>query len=320
MRDILKGDDPQLTAFRKVVAQVAPDILVLQDVDYDLGLTTLTALRDMIRADGPDYPHLFARRPNSGLETGLDMDGDGRLGQGRDAQGFGLFAGQGGMAILSRFPFDPDKAQDFGTFLWKDLPGAIMPIVDGTPFPSAEAAEVQRLSSVAHWVVPVILPQGRIDLLAFHASPPVFDGPEDLNGRRNHDEIRFWQLFLDGQIGEAPTGAFVLLGDANLDPHDSDGRNRVMRNLLADPRLQDPRPLRPGVVAQDAGQVGDPRLDTVAWPKPDPGHLRVDYVLPAAGLKLRGSGVYWPPDNTPEAEVVNAANHHRMVWVDLVID
>ncbi len=41
-----------------------------------------------------------------------------------------------------------------------------------------------------------------LHLLASHPTPPAFDGPEDRNGRRNHDEIRFWNDYLDrAEIG-----------------------------------------------------------------------------------------------------------------------
>ena len=224
------------------------------------------------------------------------------------------------MAILSRYPIDAATAEDFSMLLWRDLPGAIMPMTAGAPFPSAEVAAAQRLSYVGHWVVPVVLPSGPIRLLTFHATPPVFDGPEDINGRRNHDEIRFWQHYLDGAFGPPPRDRFIVIGDANLDPADSDGRREAIADLLADPRLQDPRPMRPGMAPEVEGQNGDPRLDTAAWPEPGPGNLRVDYVLPAASINIRPSGVYWPPDGTPEAELADAASRHRMVWVDLEID
>lgn len=320
LRDILREDDPQIAAIAAILAELRPDILVLQKVDYDLDLIALGALRDRIARDGWRFEHLFARRPNSGLATGLDLDGDGRLGGPNDAQGFGYFSGQGGMAILSRYPIDVARTEDFSTLLWRDLPGAIIPVVKGAPFPSPEAAGAQRLSYVGHWVVPVTLPSGPLHLLTFHATPPVFDGPEDINGRRNHDEIRFWQLYLDGAFGPPPRDRFVVIGDANLDPEDSDGRREAITDLLADPRLQDPRPMRPGTAPEDDGQSGDPRLDTAAWPAPGPGNLRVDYVLPAARMTIGDSGVYWPEDGTPAADLVEAASRHRMVWVDLEID
>ena len=139
---------------------------------------------------GPTYPHIFALRPNTGMHTGLDMDGDGRVGEADDAQGFGDFAGQSGMAILSRYPIDRQKVQDFSTLLWRDLPGAILPQKKDGVFPVAEAMAIQRLST---WVIgwcPFIIGHSMVlELMVFHASPPVFDGPEDRNGRRNHDEM-----------------------------------------------------------------------------------------------------------------------------------
>lgn len=320
LRDILRGTDPQIEAMAKVMAEVRPDILLLQNVDYDLDLAALTALRDRLAEHGPRYDHLFALRPNSGMATGLDMDGDGRRGGPGDAQGFGAFSGQGGLALLSRHPIARDAVQDFSALLWRDLPDALLPEENGAPFPSAEAQAIQRLSHTGHWVVPVLLPSGVLHVLAFHATPPVFDGPQDVNGRRNHDEIRFWQLYLDGAFGPAPGARFVLLGDANLDPADSDGRRAAIRDLLADPRLQDPRPMRPGPVPPAPGKTGDPRLHSVDWPAPGPGGLRVSYVLPSRDLRVSGGAVHWPPEDTPEGDLAARASPHRLVWVDLAFD
>lgn len=321
LRDIERGKDSQLLAFRQVLAQTNPDILLLQNVDYDHGLVALGALQVWLSDAGVDYPHVFALPPNSGMPTGLDMDGDGRTGGAGDSQGYGAFFGEGGMAILSRYPIEHDAVRDFSALLWADLPGALLPRAQGEAFPSARAQAVQRLSSVGHWVVPVRIGQTRLSLLAFHAGPPVFDGPEDRNGRRNHDQLIFWRHFLDGALGQAPDGKFVLLGDANLDPADGDGRREAIRALLDDPRLLDPRPKRPGgPMADSPGHTGDPALDTVAWPLPDPGHRRVDYVLPSIDLEILGAGVHWPPRGTPEADIVATASRHRVVWVDLRLD
>lgn len=311
LRDILKGD-PQAKAVAEVVAQAAPDVLILQGVDYDYGQATLSALRDLIGAAGVSYPHMLALRPNSGMASGQDLDGDGRLGEPEDAQGYGWFAGEGGMALLSRYPVDAAAVQDFSDMLWKDLPGAI-------PDEGMKAG-VQRLSSVAHWVVPVTVGERRLSVLTFHATPPVFDGPEDRNGRRNHDEIVFWQRYLDGAFGALPEGPFVLAGNANLDPVDGDGRKEAIAGLLGDPRLQDPAPRRNRDAPQGEGQTGDPALDTAAWQGPEPGHLRVSYVLPSAGLEVVASGVVWPGEGEPLADTVREASRHRLVWVDLVID
>ncbi len=314
LRDILRGKDPQIEAVLAVISTVRPDIILLLDFDFDLENHALAAFRNaLLENGGPDYPYLFALPPNSGLATGLDMDNNGRLNEPRDAQGYGRFSGQGAMALLSRLPIEREKVRDFSALLWRDLPGALLPMQDGKPFLSPEASAIQRLSSVGHWQVPVRLADGRLlSLLAFHATTPVFDGPEDRNGRRNHDEVMFWSLLLDGALPfPAPEPPFVLLGDANLDPEAGEGLRSAITALLGHPSLQDPRPTSRGAAA-----VGKP-TDTVDWDEPTPGNMRVDYVLPSADIRILDSGVYWPAPGSEAGEVAATASRHRLVWVDL---
>lgn len=320
LRDVTRGGDDRIDAAARVIAANTADIIVLQGIDYDLTGLALSAFADAVSKAGLTYPYRFALKPNRGMMTALDLDGDGRLGRAGDAQGFGKFAGSRGMAILSRYPVKTEVVRDFSDFLWRDLPGTLQPYVDGAPFPSTAAHAIQRLSSSGHWVVPITLPDNSVvTLLAFHATPPVFDGPEDLNGRRNHDEIVFWQHFMDGKFGPAPTSRFVILGDANLDPSDSEGRRGAITGLLRDPRLQDPQPASVGAGgAANPDQRGDPAFDTADWRDPVPGNLRVDYVLPSADWTITGSGVHWPAIDDPAAQDAYLASRHRLVWVDLL--
>lgn len=147
-----------------------------------------------------------------------------------------------------------------------------------------------------------------INLMAFHATPPVFDGDEDGNGMRNHDEVRFWTAYLNGELDVKPDGApFVILGDANLDPSDGDGRGAAIRDLLAHPMVQDSAPTSHGAVnaTQIQGGVntlhkGNPAQDTADWSdKSGPGNMRVDYVLPSVDLEIAASGVFWPKLTIP---------------------
>jgi hypothetical protein len=304
LQDVLAGDDPQVAAVQAVLAALDADVLVLTGVDFDHGLAALTAL-------APGYPHRFALRPNTGMATGQDLDGDGRLGTPRDAQGWGRFAGEGGMAVLSRLPLDEAGVRDLSALLWRDLPGAILP-----PDLPEDVADVQRLSTTGHWLVPVILPNDRrLMLLVWHASPPVFDGPEDRNGRRNHDEAALWLRLLEGALGPAPDRPFALIGDANLDPMDGEGRPEAMLSLLSHPALQDPAP-RGTHGRSEPAHRGDPAGDTALF-DPGPGGLRVDVILPSRDLKVTASGVLWPPEGDPLAATLAAASRHRPVWVDL---
>lgn len=331
LRDIQSGKDEQVQAVAGIIAHISPDVLLLNSFDYDYGNAALNAFADLLSDKTTPYPYRFALRPNTGMGTGLDMDGDGQTGDARDAQGYGKFAGQGGMAILSRLPILEADVQDFSALRWVDFPQAMLPQRDGKPFPSPEAQAVQRLSTTAHWVVPIAVEGGSLNLMAFHATPPVFDGDEDRNGLRNHDEVRFWATYLDGSLQSSPDGApFVILGDANLDPSDGDGRSDAMVQLLAHPRVQDVTPISQGaaVAAQlqggaNARHTGDPALDTADWRDvPGPGNMRVDYVLPSTDLQVVASGVFWPEAAHPDADLLRVGNipasRHHLVWVDVI--
>lgn len=308
VKDLAEGENPQIEAIIGVLAGLDADVILLTSFDYDRGGIALKLLADRLQLEGIDYPHQFAFRPNTGTQTGFDVDGNGRTGDPRDAQGFGLFSGQGGMAILSRLPIDGSAARDFSGFLWRDLPG-------GLSQDAPDLAAVQRLATTGFWDVPVETASGPLHLLAWHATPPVFDGPEDRNGRRNHDEAAFWRLFLDGALPmPPPEGPFVVLGDANLDPADGEGLRDGIAGLLTDPALQDPGP-RGSHGRTEPGQSGDPALDTAIYA--DLGGLRLDFVLPSAGLKVTGSGVLWPPADHPSMADLTAASHHFPVWVDI---
>ncbi|MEM8957239.1 MAG: endonuclease/exonuclease/phosphatase family protein [Pseudomonadota bacterium] len=312
LRDIATGEDVQVAAVADLLLQADADALLLLRFDWDADSAALAAFAGVLQARGLTYPHRVALRPNTGLDSGQDLDGDGLLRGPRDAQGYGLFSGQNGMALLSRLPIDETSIQNLSGLLWSDLPGAQLPVTsDGTPFPSAAAQAARRLSSVGHWDVPLVLPDGgRLHLLAFHASPPVFDGPEDANGLRNADELRLWQRYLDGALPMAPpTAPVVVIGSGNIDPMRGEGRRGAIRDLLDDPRLRDTLPL------------GDPKQNlpvaeaTVDWQGiTDPAHLRVDYVLPDAALRVLGSGILWPP---PAARP--DLLRHGLVWVDLAL-
>ena len=344
--DIAKRDS-QVLAVAEILLRVRPDVVLVNEIDYDpqgIALGRFAALLAEVVAGLPglNYPHRFAAPPNTGVPSGHDLDGDGRTMGPRDALGYGRFPGQYGMAVLSLYPLGPSRT--FRAFRWAELPGVVPPRnPDGTPYWPDEVWRALPLSSKSHWDVAVTLPGGTaLHLLASHPTPPVFDGPEDRNGLRNAAEIGFWTQYLDGAAftddsGMAaslpPEAAVVVLGDLNLDPADGDGRSGAIATLLAHPRLQDPRPASAGGAAAAAqgganeGQQGDAAVDTADWRDDEgegaPGNLRVDYVLPSAGLEVAGAGVFWPAPDDPLARLTatdgreRASSDHRLVWVDL---
>lgn len=277
-----------------IIDRVSPDVLLLLGFDYDAELVALSAFAERLALR---FPHRFALRPNAGWPTGVDVDGDGRLAEAQDAHGYGRFSGAGGMAILSRYPILSDEVRDHSDFLWRDLPGGRAPDVL-----SPEALAILRLPTMALWEVPVVLPNDmQLQLLATHAGPPVFDGPEDRNGLRNEDETRLLLM----QVAQQ-TGAFAVIGTLNVDPDPSrgEGRRGALLELLAHPGLQDIAPRAP-----------DGTTATTNWEEPVPGRLRVDYILPSAGLRVLDSGIV----GTAEDEWATRASDHRLLWVDIAL-
>lgn len=282
MRDLAGEADKPTEKALSVIAALDADLIVLTSFDYDLDGKALNALRGRLSQLGQVYPFYVAAQPNTGMATGIDLDGDGLLGGPRDAQGYGIFSGQGGLAVLSKHPVE--LAQDFSDLLWQDLPGNLMDRSDS-------GLEIQRLSSTAHWHVRATIGVHSIDLLCFSATPPVFDGPEDRNGRRNHDELIMWTHLLNGRLGDVPETP-ILIANTNLDPHNGDGIRQAMVDFLEKPRFQDPLPDQA----------------TALWESTGP--MRVSYILPASELEVIGAGVL------PQGEVDHV---HLPIWVDITL-
>ncbi|MBT8458479.1 MAG: endonuclease/exonuclease/phosphatase family protein, partial [Boseongicola sp.] len=148
LRDIEKGEDRQILASLRVVEHADADAVVLADFDYDANLVALNAYADRLDI----YPYRFAFPPNRGVQSGLDTDNDGRLGEPEDAQGYGRFAGDGGLAILSKWPIKTADAHDLSHLIWRDFPGSLAP---------ENTSAFQRLSTTGHWIVPLEMPQNQ---------------------------------------------------------------------------------------------------------------------------------------------------------------
>ena len=156
-----------------------------------------------------EYPYRFVAPSNTGIPSGFDLNNDGTVGGPDDAFGFGFFPGQFGMAVYSMHPIVLDDVRTFQTFLWADMPGALLPDDPATPEPAdwftADELDAVRLSSKSHWDLPIDIDGRIVHFLVSHPTPPVFDGPEDRNGRRNHDEIRFWADYVHAGPEPRPT-------------------------------------------------------------------------------------------------------------------
>lgn len=328
-----------------VIQHVRPDVILLNEFDYDAAGRAADLFQhhyleqSQLGQAAIIYPYRYFAPVNTGIASGFDLDRDGALGKkgrayGNDAWGFGLYPGQYGMLLLSRFPIDVTRVRSFRSLKWSAMPGATPPLQPGSTLGWYTESAWQRmpLSSKSHWDVPVQTPQGEIHVLASHPTPPAFDGPEDRNGLRNAAEIQLWNAYItsaaapwlcdDGGACGGLRGreSFVVVGDLNSDPDDGDSRHEAIRQLLFSPRVaRFPAPESPGASAQASRygvkRSGDTRAHTADF-GPNVGTLRVDYVLPSADLNVLRSGVFWPGPADPHSEWVTASDHH-MVWVDV---
>ncbi len=352
LADLSTGTNAQARTVAEIIQRADPDVILLNEFDDVGSRAAVDAFRDNYLevsqngAPAIEYPYAFVAPSNTGVPSGFDLNNDGTVGGGDDAFGFGAFEGQYGMAVLSKHPIVQDEVRTFQHFLWKDMPGALLPDDPATTAPadwySPEELQVVRLSSKSHWDVPVRVGEQTVHVLASHPTPPTFDGAEDRNGRRNHDEIRFWADYVTpgrsryiyddqgGRGGLSPSESFVILGDQNADPLDGDSVDAAIDQLLSSRRIQDPMPRSQGAAEAAALQGGanlahrgDPSLDTADFADTAPGNLRVDYVLPSRSLRVAGAGVFWPVQSDPLSALTGVfpfpSSDHRLVWVDVEV-
>jgi len=345
--DLSTPDDAQAQAVAEIIQRTRPDVLLVNEFDFDENGEAADLFRtnylevSQNGADPIDYRHVFVAPTNTGIPSGFDLNNDGTVGGADDAFGFGFFPGQFGMAVFSKYPID--DVRTFQNFLWEDMPGALLPTHEnGDPWYSEEELDVFRLSSKSHWDLEIEVGRQDIHFLVSHPTPPVFDGPEDRNGTRNHDEIRFWADYIhprhgryiyddEGDRGGIERGEpFVIAGDQNSDPLDGDSIPGAIQQLTESGRINTKKtPVSTGGVwaAETQGGINtehlsDPAEDTADFGDVAPGNLRADYVLPSKRLRIADSAVFWPAEGeeffylTGDGSTLISSDH-RLVWVDV---
>lgn len=334
------GDHERLRGVARILQRVKPDIVLLNEFDYDPSIDAARLFKEnyLARGEKPlSYTHHYRAPVNTGVDSGLDLSGDGKPGGPADAWGFGHFPGQYGMLVLTRYPVKEDATRTFQKFRWSDMPNASRPLLPtGEPFYPDATWEKLRLSSKSHWDLVIDVNGVDLHLLASHPTPPVFDGEEDRNGHRNHDEIRFWRDYTDpdgvnyirddkgrdGLIGANQN--FLIAGDLNADPVDGDSRPGAIGQLLDAPWINAscvPASSGAAEASRSQGGIneqhsGDPAHDTADFNDRYTGNLRIDYLLPSTGLTVIRCGVYWPVEGLLDEDPGDVSDH-RMVWMDI---
>ncbi|MGO4956200.1 endonuclease/exonuclease/phosphatase family protein [Luteococcus sp. Sow4_B9] len=354
VKDLSTRTNAQAAAVAEIIQRTDADVILVNEFDFVEGGKAVDLFRSNYLEVGQngaapvDYPYAYVAPVNTGVPSGHDLNNDGKLGTADDAWGFGFFPGQYGMVVYSKFPIDTKKVRTFQDFRWADMPGAMLPDDPSTPEPadwySAEELASFPLSSKSHWDVPIRIGKKDVHFLVSHPTPPVFDGAEDRNGRRNHDEIRFWADYISGKKqsryiyddqgrrgGLRPGARFVIAGDQNADPLDGDSLDGAINQLLDHPRVN--TSVTPssegGVEASEqqglanATHKAPARFDTADFGDAigSSGNMRADYVLPSRNLPIRDAGIFWPVQAAPLSRLTGVypfpSSDHRLVWVDV---
>jgi endonuclease/exonuclease/phosphatase family metal-dependent hydrolase len=336
----------QIKNIAEIIQRVKPDIILLNEFDnannsnVNDHAALLSFIKDYLNQSqngqkSIDYKYFYQGPVNTGVNSNLDLDNNGEKGQlPSDGYGFGHFPGHYAMALLSKYPINTDKIRTFQHFKWRDMPNALRPIDPTTKkswYNDLTWNEL-RLSSKSHWDIPVNVNGTELHILASHPTPPVFDGKEDRNGKRNHDEIRFWTNYITpknasyiyddqgnkgGLVGDK---SFVILGDLNASNMEGSAIYSGIGDLLNHPNIQDVMPQSNGAQKHSANSKKNKfaQNHTAFW------RMRADYVLPSKnGIEVKGSGVFWPTKQEDTFRLIkdrSASSDHRLVWLDLRVE
>ncbi|SJZ90637.1 endonuclease/exonuclease/phosphatase family protein [Photobacterium toruni] len=338
--------NPNITRLRRLAAiiqHIAPDVILLCEFDHlgaggdDGSLANFCNNYLAVSQYNQtliDYPYRLCPATNTGLLCGTDLNNDGMMTLPEDGMGFGHFHGNFGFVLLSKYPIQENNIRSWQHMRWSSMPNALIP----RDFYSIEAINILRLSSKNHLIIPIQYESHVINLVCSHPTPPVFDGPERRNAKRNHDEIQLLCDIIDNAAyleddagntgGLQPEQLFVVLGDLNADVVDGDGLKTPIKHLLGHPRIH--QQVSHGIFTPKS--IGS--REYRPWQRRKGrnnewthlGGMRLDYVLPSSNFTIVSSGVFWPEKDHPLRQLVlddkgrekpTAGSDHRLVWVDI---
>lgn len=347
LQHALNNNHQQIKNIAEIIQRVDPDIILLNE--FDRSSDDHQALRIFIQSylnvsqhkqSAINFPYFYQGSVNTGVTAPFDLNRNGNKAETpQDTYGFGYFPGHFGMALLSKYPIETKHIRTFQFFKWHDMPNALQPFIPKTkqPWYSAKAWDSLRLSSKSHWDIPIRINNKVIHILASHPTPPVFDGSEDRNGKRNHDEIRFWHDYItpnkadyiydDNNVfgglstnkvmNKDPLQRFIILGDQNASNVEGDAIYSGIDSLLSSPLIQDAKPKSLGAKQQIANNKYA-KYHTAYW------GMRADYILLSKlGFIITSSGVFWPTKDDEAYRLIKdraASSDHRLVWLDLAFN
>jgi 3-phytase len=342
---LLDESDEQATAAAQILARFAPDIISINELQFDMqgvptpsmpgapgttgwgqfdvfGADNAHRLADRIAAAGtPEgYEHRLIFVGNSGYYwEGSTLGFDWFI-----LRGWGEFRGRFNTAILSRYPILLDQVRIISDVPWDALPEnhiAKMKAETGIDVPPGFPIFEKGLN-----IVPVQVNDEVLHLVLLHTVSPAFD---PINPYRNYDELRALVMFLDGQLPGVeplpPDAKFMIVGDLNADPDDGDGLPGAIQQVLDHPSVI-------AVFGAGAGTKGNNGqyntylsgcgLDdgSIVQNPTQKFQLQLDYLLPSTNLGEPLETFLFFPDFQTEREdfdLACRASDHRFAYTDI---
>ena len=117
--ELSESGSAQPDTIAEIVQRVRPDVLLINEFDFDAGGVAAQGFQDNYLSVAHDdaepifYQYHYVAPSNTGISSGFDLDNDGGVGGPNDAFGFGFFPGQYGMVVYSMVPIDFDAIRTF---------------------------------------------------------------------------------------------------------------------------------------------------------------------------------------------------------------
>ena len=273
----------QIRNIAAIIQKNRPDVLLINEFNNDgngseetMKLFQDNYLKHSQSLNGPDggdmqepieYPYYESYATNTGLQSGMDLDNDGKTDTNSpdDAYGFGYYHGHYAFGLMSKYEIDKANTRTFQNFLWKDMRDENDKLVeipkittdkkpDGTKYKLPDKMNIGdnwytdeewaklRLSSKNHVDVPLKVGGQTIHLLLSHPTPPAFDTVTEKNRIRNGHEILFWKHYIEnkdwiyddnGKKGgiDGKNEKFIIMGDLNADNFDSENNPKAREGI-----------------------------------------------------------------------------------------
>lgn len=304
-------NNEQIKAVKKVVKNLTPDFISLNEIQYDYPNIpnsnhktegkNVSKLAKMIGWN--DYSHQSFHPANTGKNAKKKADGTYHLNASTrearadaDQVNFGVFPGQYSTAGLSKFEILEEtiitdlKWKDFNPDL--DLSGYKQ--ADGSPLPNDMELFDKNFTDLK-----VKIEDKEVHIILLHTVPSFgFGNPHSVNDFRNAEQLRFLQWYLTGKtnykvslknINPLPKDSYFLaMGDLNVSIYDKESEGQmVLLNTMKTARSW--FKTQENSFTNESGHYGKKPL-----------RLLLDYILVSSNIKIEKAEIMLPKDMSRE--------------------